>query len=132
VATQIGIAVVEQEGRVLVGVRPAGAALAGDAEFPGGKCAPNEAPADCAVRECEEETGLAVRPVRLLDRCRHRYPHGEVDLHFWLCKPLTAEMTPQSPWWWCPLAALPALQFPPANATAIALLQAPRSEPRTQ
>jgi 8-oxo-dGTP pyrophosphatase MutT (NUDIX family) len=56
-ATRIGIAIVEHAGRFLVGVRGDGSPLSGKAEFPGGKCHENESPAECAVRECLEETG---------------------------------------------------------------------------
>ena len=51
---RIGIAVVEHAGRYLVGIRGPDVPLAGYAEFPGGKCLPNESPEDCAVRECRD------------------------------------------------------------------------------
>lgn len=83
----IGVAVVEHAGRYLVGVRGENGPLPGYAEFPGGKCLRNERPADCACRECFEESGLAVVPVRILLNAAHEYAHGTVDLHFWLCRP---------------------------------------------
>ncbi|MDP6469251.1 MAG: NUDIX domain-containing protein, partial [Pirellulaceae bacterium] len=58
--TLIAIAVVEHNGRFLVGMRPVETVLAGFSEFPGGKVEPNEVPAQAAVRECLEETGLEV------------------------------------------------------------------------
>ena len=54
----IGIAVVEHQGSYLIGIRPAGASLAGFAEFPGGKCEAGEEPAAAAVRECLDGTDL--------------------------------------------------------------------------
>jgi mutator protein MutT len=83
----IGVAVVEHAGRYLVGIRGENGPLAGFAEFPGGKCFRNERPADCACRECLEESGLAVVPIKLLLNAAHGYSHGTVDLHFWLCQP---------------------------------------------
>src|SRR5947209_7478611 len=59
-STQIAIAVVEQDGRFLVGRRPAGVPLAGLSEFPGGKIEPQETAEAAAVRECFEETGIVV------------------------------------------------------------------------
>ncbi|MCA9069030.1 MAG: NUDIX domain-containing protein, partial [Planctomycetaceae bacterium] len=56
--TQIGIAIVEHNNCFLIGVRGDDSPLSGLAEFPGGKCQDGETPADCAVRECWEETGL--------------------------------------------------------------------------
>lgn len=117
----IGIAVVERAGRYLVGVRPEGTPLAGYAEFPGGKCEPGEPPETCAVRECREEAGLAVEPVRLLDRRPWDHPHGRVELSFVLCRPAgNAEPTP--PFRWVTANDLAGLRFPEANAAVVRLL----------
>ena len=85
----IGVALVWRGDRLLVGIRPEGAPLAGYHEFPGGKAAPGESPADAAVRECLEETGVAVRILAERLRRRHDYPHGSLDLHFFDCLELT-------------------------------------------
>jgi 8-oxo-dGTP diphosphatase len=122
----IGIAVVEHAGRYLVGLRPAGSPLAGYAEFPGGKCLPGESPAACACRECLEETGLEVVPVKLLHECRHVYPHGAVHLHFWLCVAAHAATiaVEHRGYRWVPAAELPTHRFPEANLPLIAQLSA--------
>ena len=91
VVKRVAVAVVEQGGRYLVGTRKPGEVLAGQAEFPGGKCLPDEDFAACAVRECREETGLDVVTLRLLYTCRHTYAHGTLDLEFWLCRPAATE-----------------------------------------
>ena len=57
---RVAIAIVEQNGQFLVGVRPESVPLAGLAEFPGGKVHDDETAAAAAVRECREETGLQV------------------------------------------------------------------------
>lgn len=117
----IGIAVVEHEGRYLVGTRSADAALPGRAEFPGGKCQPGEAPVECAMRECREETGLRVLPVRLLLNRPYRYDHGAVDLHFWLCRPDgdSSAANEHHGFRWVPASGLAALDFPDANEPVI-------------
>lgn len=112
----IGVAVVEHKGRFLVGIRPQGKPLAGYAEFPGGKCEAGETPERCAARECAEETGLAVRPVRLLERVTWDYPHGRVELHFWLCGLVGPDDNPRSPFRWTGREELATLRFPEANA----------------
>jgi mutator protein MutT len=117
----IGIAVVERDGAFLVGVRPESVPLAGFAEFPGGKCEPGEPPNLCAARECLEETGLSVTPVRLLERVEWDYAHGGVELHFWLCRPSPGG-APHPPFRWTPRAELAALRFPDANAKLISTL----------
>jgi 8-oxo-dGTP pyrophosphatase MutT (NUDIX family) len=98
----MGISPHLRELRGLIGTRllllPAVAALVRDGEgrillqrrsddgrwnLPAGAVDPGESPADAVVREVREETGLAVRPVRVAgvfgggDGFRHRYPNGD-------------------------------------------------------
>lgn len=128
-AKQIGIAIVEFEGRYLVGTRQEHQTLAGLAEFPGGKCETGESPQDCAVRECLEETGLLVNPVRLLNQTCHEYVHSNVDLHFWLChvatkngQPPEMEPRPVNGFQWKSVDELRELSFPEANAVVVQML----------
>lgn len=111
-------------GRYLVGVRGDDGPLPGLAEFPGGKCQPDESPAACAVRECREETGLAVVPVRLLLRQQFEYPHGAVDLHFWLCEPADPQAVADdhAGFRWVGRGELRSLPFPEGNRELLALL----------
>lgn len=121
---RIGIAIVEQAGHFLIGTRGPEVPLAGFAEFPGGKCGESEATEDCAVRECLEETGLFVQIERPLMRREHTYPHGTVDLHFYLCHP-SREVSladEQRGFRWVPANELAALPFPEANADVVSLL----------
>jgi mutator protein MutT len=123
-STPIGIAVVAQNGRYLVGVRGPESSLAGAAEFPGGKCHPDEAPRDCAVRECLEETGLRVTATTELHREQFEYPHGRVDLHFWLCQLVAGEniSADHQGFRWVAVEDLASLNFPAGNAKLIGLL----------
>ena len=124
VAKRVGIAVVEQAGHYLIGTRGPDVPLAGYAEFPGGKCWEGEAAEVCAVRECLEETGIAVRVERLLLRCEQAYPHATVDLHFWLCHPTAGiSLTDEACGFrWVPAQELAALHFPNANAAVVKLI----------
>ena len=120
----VGIAVVEHDGRYLIGIRGNDGPLPGLAEFPGGKCHVDETPRDCAIRECREETGLHVEPIELLWNKQHQYEHARVDLHFWRCRAENPndEVAQQNGFRWIPRSELPALQFPEANAELIATL----------
>ncbi len=120
----IGIAIVERDGRYLVGRRDTEEPLAGYDEFPGGKCQVSESPQACAERECLEETGLTVIAERLLLRRQFDYAHGSVDLHFWLCH-VTDEVElaeEHRGFRWLDAETLGTCRFPEANARVIALL----------
>ena len=56
----VAAALVDGEGRVLLQRRPAGAAMGGLWEFPGGKMEPGERPEAALVRELAEELGIRV------------------------------------------------------------------------
>lgn len=118
----IAVAVVEEAGRVLIGQRPAGVPLAGYWEFPGGKVEPGERSVDAALRECREETGIAVELVAPLATVTHGYPHGELVLDFFLCRPTDPVAQPAGPFRWVAAQTLSQYEFPPANAQALALL----------
>lgn len=120
--TLIAIAVVEDNGRFLVGVRPADVALAGYSEFPGGKVEPDELPADAAVRECLEETGLTVEIVEPFSEHLHEYEHDRVRLAFFRCRPRRPVGQPRAPFRWVERAHLGSLRFPAGNDRLLAAL----------
>ena len=123
-AIPIGVAVVEHQGRYLVGRRAADSPLPGQAEFPGGKCHPGESSGVCARRECLEETGLQVVTVDLLMRRTFTYPHATLDLSFWLCRPADPAAISENhrDYRWVPREELAALNFPEANRPLIEVL----------
>ncbi len=123
---EIAIAVVEREGAFLIGLRPLGAPLAGLWEFPGGKVKLGESAADAAVRECQEETGLAVRVLHAYPVIEHRYEHGHLRLRFFACALVDdAPATVDSRFRWVPREELAGYEFPPANRELLAWLQSP-------
>lgn len=123
-ATRVGIAVVVNDGSVLVGRRKADQVLAGHDEFPGGKCQQGESPQNAAVRECLEETGLSVRATQLLEQLTHNYDHGKIEIHFWFCKLDNGdtEQDLKADFGWIPINELSTLSFPEANRSVVARL----------
>lgn len=120
--TTIAVAVVEQAGQYLIGLRETGAALAGYWEFPGGKVRADETPADAAVRECQEETGLRVAVDHLHAIVDHQYDHGHLRLHFFACRPTGSVDSIAERFRWVAADKLPTYRFPPANVGLIELL----------
>jgi mutator protein MutT len=118
---QIALAVVGDGGRWLVGQRAQDQTLGGLAEFPGGKVRLGESPQDAAVRECWEETGLAVEVTGRFAPREHEYAHGRLELHFFRCRP-TGAGAPLPPFRWVETADLAALEFPAANRPILAEL----------
>lgn len=117
----IAIAVVEHEGRFLIGIRPDDVPLPGLAEFPGGKMLPEETAEEAAVRECLEEAGLHVEPLGTHSIADHEYRHARVRLHFIACR-VVGDDRPRAPFRWVPRDELAQLQFPAANAELISQL----------
>ena len=52
------VALIDNDGRVLLAQRPEGKSLAGLWEFPGGKVEPGESPETALIRELHEELGI--------------------------------------------------------------------------
>ena len=121
--TPIAIAVVEHDGRFLIGQRPAGVPLAGLWEFPGGKIEPGETPEAAAVRECFEETGVPVAPHARYPEHIQAYDHDRVQLFFVACRPDFGGISePRPPFRWAGREELAGLTFPAGNARLLDLL----------
>ena len=120
---QIAIAVVEHDGRLLIGQRPPGVPLAGLWEFPGGKMEPEETAKVAAVRECSEETGIAVEAVGTWLIQEEEYPHGRVRLHFIACRLSENDWdAPEPPFRWVFRGELAQYEFPSGNRELLKLL----------
>jgi 8-oxo-dGTP diphosphatase len=122
--TQIAVALVEHDGRFLVGLRPPGVPLAGCWEFPGGKVHADETPALAAVRECREETGLNIELRGAYPDIVHQYDHDRLRLFFFAARCVSNQTEPRAPFIWVPRAKLGQLAFPPANAALVSYLLA--------
>ncbi len=127
--TPIAIAVVEHENQFLIGQRPPWVALAGMWEFPGGKIEPGETPEAAAVRECREETGLAVEPLFRYPVHVQAYDHDRVALHFIACRLVTdTHCSAREPYRWAALEELRQHEFPAGNAAMLQLLTSRKTD----
>ncbi len=80
----VGI-LMQPNGDVLLGQRPAGKPYAGYWEFPGGKVEPGESIVDALKREFVEELGVQILAAEPWCGVEHIYPHAHVRLHFYIC-----------------------------------------------
>ena len=127
--TPIAIAVVEHEGRFLIGKRPVGVPLAGYWEFPGGKIEPGETSEVAAARECLEEAGIAVEALFRYAPHVEQYAHGRVELHFIACRPVSLAQTPTSRFRWVARHELGNYEFPSGNRNLLQTLTSPENHP---
>jgi len=81
-------ALVDADGRVLIAQRPAGRAMAGLWEFPGGKIEPGERPEHTLIRELKEELGIIVTEPCLapLTFASHAYPDFHLLMPLFVCR----------------------------------------------
>ncbi len=116
-----------EEGRVLVQQRPAGTALAGLWEFPGGKIEPGESPEAALVRELEEELGVRVDPATLTPLTFASEPLTDRHLLLLLYRLDRWEGVPEprhaSALAWADLAMLRELPMPPADLPFLQVLE---------
>ena len=81
----------------------------------------DETPEAATARECLEEVGLAVTIREKIRETVHRYPHGVIELNYFLCELIRAEDDPaeDSGFRWVPANDLPTYRFPEANEPVI-------------
>ena len=72
--TTVAVALLEQDGKVLICRRRNDQAHGGKWEFPGGKVEPGETPAQALVRELGEELGIFAEAFREVCRYEYAYP----------------------------------------------------------
>ncbi|KGH44766.1 MULTISPECIES: NUDIX domain-containing protein [Modestobacter] len=89
----VGAVVHDERGRLLL-IRRSHAPSAGLWSVPGGRVEPGESEADAVVRETAEETGLAVRPVRVLGHVRIDGDGVVFTVTDWLCTVVEPERQP--------------------------------------
>lgn len=121
------VALVDSDNRVLLARRPAGKAMAGLWEFPGGKLEPGETPEQCLIRELQEELGITTFATCLapFTFTSHRYDTFHLVMLLYLCRKWEGAILGregQEMQWVRPLE-LKDYPMPPANLALKAMLR---------
>jgi 8-oxo-dGTP diphosphatase len=123
----VAVALVDADGRVLLAQRPAGKAMAGLWEFPGGKVHPNEAPEAALIRELREELGIDVTEACLapLTFASHRYETFHLLMPLYVCRRWRGTVAPREgqSFAWVRPAKLDQYAMPPADKPLVAMLR---------
>ena len=121
------VALVDADGRVLLAQRPAGKAMAGLWEFPGGKVNPGETPESALIRELAEELGIDVVASCLapLTFASYSYPDFHLLMPLFVCRKwsgIPSAREGQHLAWVRP-ARLGDYPMPPADKPLVAMLR---------
>jgi 8-oxo-dGTP diphosphatase len=123
----VAVALVDADGRVLLAQRPAGKAMAGLWEFPGGKVKPGETPEQALIRELKEELDIDVAESCLapLTFASHRYESFHLLMPLYACRrwsglPRAREGQRLA---WVRAAKLEGYPMPPADKPLVAVLR---------
>jgi 8-oxo-dGTP diphosphatase len=121
------VALVDRDGRVLLAQRPAGKAMAGLWEFPGGKLREAETPEAALVRELKEELGVDTEASCLapFTFASHGYPEFHLLMPLYVCRvwrgvPTAREGQRLA---WVEPRELARYPMPPADVPLIAMLR---------
>lgn len=120
-------ALVDADGRVLICQRPAGKALPGLWEFPGGKVEPGESPEQCLIRELAEELGIEVAQACLAPFvfASHAYDSFHLVMPLYLCRRWSGVVRPleHEAIAWVKPVQMSDYPMPPADAPLVAWLR---------
>lgn len=122
----VACALLDTDGRVLIAQRPAGKAMAGLWEFPGGKVEEGETPEQTLIRELFEELGIVVREACLapLTFASHAYADFHLLMPLYVCRRWEGSVTARhhERLAWVRPNKLRDYPMPPADAPLIAHL----------
>ncbi|WP_207923198.1 8-oxo-dGTP diphosphatase MutT [Marinomonas flavescens] len=93
-------------------------------EFPGGKCEPDESPADALARELHEECGIVVRQANFFQTISHDYGDKQVELIFFVVTQFDGEARGKEGQEvrWVSITDLADYSFPEANKVIVRAL----------
>ena len=125
----VAVAIIEQDGKFLIGKRAGGHAYVGRWEFPGGKIEKGETAEHALSREIDEELGMRLSPATpYLEFC-YRFSDGNLFqiISFQCLIEREPELRDHSEFLWASLEEMRSLQFVEADNELIESLRAAQS-----
>jgi mutator protein MutT len=122
---EVAAGLVFRKGKLLITRRYTDAHQGGLWEFPGGKRDPQETFEQCLVRELQEELGIEVEVLELVQAILHEYPGRTVFLKFFRCAWRRHEPRALGclDFRWVSLAEMSDFEFPAADARLLETLR---------
>jgi 8-oxo-dGTP diphosphatase len=121
------VALVDEDGRVLIQQRPPGKAMAGLWEFPGGKVEPGETPEVSLIREMREELAIDITAACLapFTFASHSYDTFHLLMPLFVCRRWKGQIAPQEGQAvkWVRPARMDDYPMPPADVPLVAMLR---------
>jgi|SRR5690349_2584991 8-oxo-dGTP diphosphatase len=121
------VALIDEDGRVLLTRRPPGKPMAGLWEFPGGKVDAGETPEAALIRELHEELGIDVpaKCITPLTFASHAYETFHLLMPLYICRRWDGEIEPREGQEiaWVRANKLSTYEMPPADIPLIPILQ---------
>lgn len=123
---RVAVAVIVEEGKLLIAHRFPSVHLPDLWEFPGGKIHPGETPEACAVREVSEELGIEIEILGQLLRRPYDYADRRVDLWFFVARRSAGTPVPLGcqEWRWVSPAEVQSYPLPDASEPVLGALRA--------
>jgi 8-oxo-dGTP diphosphatase len=121
------VALVDEDGRVLLQQRPAGKSMAGLWEFPGGKVEPGETPERALIREMHEELAVDITEACLapFTFASHGYEGFHLLMPLFVCRRWDGRPTPREGQRlaWVRPVRMGDYPMPPADVPLVAMLR---------
>jgi 8-oxo-dGTP diphosphatase len=121
------VTLIDKNRRVLLQQRPAGKAMAGLWEFPGGKVETGETPEHALVRELLEELSISVSPGNLspLTFASHAYDDFHLLMPVFACRNWAGEMTANEgqKLAWVEAGEISSYAMPPADLPLLSMVE---------
>ena len=117
---KVTAAVIRNGEKVLICKRPVDKKHGGLWEFPGGKVEPDETLFDCIIRECREELGITLHPIKIITAIEN----GGYEITFIECRIVSGELTlnEHKDSRWVSAAGTAELEFCPTDRQALSYI----------